>query len=223
MSEPVRFVVPSPPLPRSRVTALLRPVLALPHVLLVGGPPFFLMSRDFPIGVLGALAALCAVFDWLSILFRGRAITGLATWKGVYLRWRARTLAYCALLRDEYPPFDDAAYPATLVLPEPPAARDRVQVLLRPLLALPHLVLLVVLGLVWLVSVFVSWLAIVIFGQHPAALWRLGRDIAGYSLRVEAYLLLVHDSFPRFALGEGVGGEEPADRDRGSMPSESLA
>jgi hypothetical protein len=34
----------------------------------------------------------------------------------------------------------------------------------------------------------------------PEALWRFSRDVMAYSLRVEAYALLLHDVFPEFRL-----------------------
>ncbi|HEY0712063.1 MAG TPA: DUF4389 domain-containing protein [Polyangia bacterium] len=202
MNHPVHFHVEPPLGARPRAKIFFRPLLALPHVLLVGGPAVIFVREGYPFGVLGAFAALCAFFDWIAIVVTGHPLRGLDRYKRLYLRWRARTLSYCAFLRDEYPPFDEATYPATLELPETPTTRDRVKVLLRPIFGLPHMVVLVFLSLVGLVAMFVAWIFTSLTGRMPPSLWRIGRDVTAYALRTEAYLLLIHDEFPPFALGE---------------------
>jgi uncharacterized protein DUF4389 len=202
MQDPVDLEVSPPTGPRDRLTVLLRPLLALPHALLVGGPVLGLGGGGYRTGAFGLLAVLIAFLDWAAILLTGRPLEGLQDLKRRYLGWRARVLAYCAFLRDEYPPFGEGPYPAVLHLPDAPPARDRLNVGLRPLLVLPHLLVLAVLLLVWLLVAIYTWVVLVATGQHPPALWRFGRDVMRYSLRVEAYLLLMHDQFPSFALFE---------------------
>lgn len=201
-NEPVDLEVSPPEGERNRLTVLLRPLLALPHCLLVGGPVLGIGGGGYRTGAFGLLALLIALFDWLSILVTGRPIAGLQGLKLTYLHWRARVLVYSAFLRDEYPPFGEGPYPATLHLPDPPVDRDRLRVALRPLFAIPHLIVLAVLLLVWLLVAIYTWVVLLATGQHPLPAWRFGRDVMRYSLRVEAYLLLVHDQFPSFAIFE---------------------
>ena len=200
MTHPVHFQVEMPVGRRNRLLALLRPVLVIPHLLVVGGPALGLLGGGYRTGALGAVALLFALFDWVAILVGLGPINGLQPLKFLYLRWRARTLAYAAFLRDEYPPLGEGEYPAVLTLPEPPATRDRLEVALRPLLVLPHLLVLVFLLIAWVVVAFISWLLLVIRGTMPASLWRFSRDVMAYSLRLEAYALLVHDVFPPFVF-----------------------
>jgi hypothetical protein len=202
MEHPVRYLVEPPAAERNRVTALVRPLLALPHVLLVGGPVIGVMGGGYRTGAFGLLAITIALLDWFAILFTGHPIEELQPLKHTYLEWRARVLAYTAFLRDEYPPFGSGPYPAALALPTQVATRDRLTVGLRPLLVIPHLFVLLALLLAWIVVALVSWVTIVVNGRLSPALWRFGRDVMAYSLRVEAYLLLVHDEFPPFALSE---------------------
>jgi hypothetical protein len=199
-NHPVRFRVEMPTLPRNRVTALFRPILAVPHLLLVGGPALGILGGGYRTGALGALAVLIALFDWLAILFVGSPIKSLEPLKRLYLRWRAHVLAYAAFLRDEYPPFGEGAYPAELQLPATPETRDRADILLRPVLLIPHVIVLAVLILIWILLAVVSWIWLSITGELPASLWRFNRDICAYSLRVESYALLIHDVFPPFSL-----------------------
>ncbi len=202
MNYPVRFDVAPPPEPRDRLTALLRPILAIPHLVLVGGPALGILGGGYRAGGFGALAMLIAAFDWIAILITGQAIAGLQSYKRLYLSWRARALAYAAFLRDEYPPFGEGTYAVSLDLPELPVLRDRLKILLRPLMALPHVVVLVVLLFAWALAALLSWLWLSLTGALPPFLWRFGRDVMAYSLRVEAYVLLLCDDFPPFVLNE---------------------
>ena len=71
---------------RDRLTAAFRPILALPHILLVGGPgvvAFAAVARDgstpqfdwsATTGVLGAVAGVSAIIAWLWIVFSGRRL-----------------------------------------------------------------------------------------------------------------------------------------------------
>lgn len=206
----VHLHVETPPPSRNRLTVLFRPILVFPHLLLVGGPAFGIVGLGvIKSGALGALAWLAAVFDWFAILFAGHSIAGLRPYKRLYLHWRARVLVYCAFLRDEYPPFGDGeeegemAYPAILHLPPEPADHDKASVLLRPFLLVPHLLVLFVMVVVWLFATVIAWLWILFTGNMPASLWIFSRDVIAYSLRVEAYGLLLHDVFPPFGLGQG--------------------
>jgi hypothetical protein len=198
MSEPVCFNV-DPPGARDRWGALLRPILAIPHTILVGGP-LLGVRGGHGTGALGLLAITIAIFDWVAILFTGRPVRGLQQFKRLYLSWRARVLAYTCLLRDEYPPFGEGPYPASLDLPEDPETRNFTAVALRPFLVLPHLLLVFVLLVVELFVCIASWVLIVFTGRLNDSLWRFSRDVVGYELRVEAYALLIHDAFPPFAV-----------------------
>jgi hypothetical protein len=206
MTDAVRFHV-EPPGARDRWTVLFRPILVIPHALLVGGPFLGPWGGVYRSGALGMLAMTCALFDWFAILFTGRPIAGLQGFKRLYLGWRARVLAYGCFLRDEYPPFGEGEYPARIELPDQPATRDFKSVLLRPVFILPHLVVLVALLVAALFACIGAWAILVITSRLPDGLWRFIRDVMAYALRVEAYGLLIHDRFPSFSLSAEV---EPA-------------
>jgi hypothetical protein len=116
---------------RNRLTCAFRLILAIPHILLVGGPIAFVGSYmsgtedrtrvewGAGAGVLGAVATVIAVIAWFAIVFGGRfpdQLWKLSAFTGNYprslydfgvgvLRWSTRVEAYTLLLRDEYPPF----------------------------------------------------------------------------------------------------------------------
>jgi len=199
MKDAVSFHV-EPPGARDRWGALFRPILVIPHAILVGGPFVGFGAGACRTGAFGLVAISTAVLDWFAILFTGHPIKGLQPFKGLYLRWRARVMAYACLLRDEYPPFGDGPYPASLELPEEPEVRDFKSVLLRPLLLVPHLIVLGILLVVALLACIGAWFSLVFKGYMGEGLWRFLRDVMAYALRVEAYGLLMHDTFPSFAL-----------------------
>jgi len=197
---------------RNRLTTAFRILLALPHLVLVGGPMAAVMSWMWGAqedgspdwgsggGVLGVVAVVMAIVAWFAILFTGRHPAGLWDLSAYYLRWRTRAVAYTALLRDEYPPFGEGDYPAALDLPRPEGPRDRLTVGFRILLALPHLLALWVLGIAWFLTVLIAWVAILFTGRHPASLYEFSVGVLRWNLRVEAYLLLLRDEYPHFSL-----------------------
>jgi hypothetical protein len=209
-AHPVRIEIAPALEGRDRLTSAFRLILALPHLLLVGGPMAATMwwtwSSDAGWtwsaggGALGTVAALVAVIAWFAILFTGRYPQGLWNLAALYLRWRLRAVAYAALLRDEYPPFGDGAYPASLELVEPAAERDRLTVAFRIILLIPHLLAVWLLGVAWAVTTLIAWFAILFTGRYPRGLYAFGVGVLRWNTRVEAYLLLLHDEYPPFSL-----------------------
>jgi hypothetical protein len=117
-----------------------------------------------------------------------------------YLRWRANVLAYTGLLRDEYPPFGDGAYPVRVEFPHVMEDRDRWSVFLRLILVIPHLLVLFVLSVAWFITAVIGWFAVLFTGMYPPSFWKFGEGVLRWDLRVEAYVLLLHDSYPPFSL-----------------------
>jgi hypothetical protein len=78
-----------------------------------------------------------------------------------------RALAYLMLLEDQYPPFGDAAYPASVTVVDPVGPRDRVTVGLRLILVIPHAIVLFFVLCAWWVTTVVAWFAILITGSYP--------------------------------------------------------
>ncbi|HSJ15378.1 MAG TPA: DUF4389 domain-containing protein [Longimicrobiales bacterium] len=195
---------------RNRLTTAFRFFLGIPHILLVGGPAAGGawiswqtqegMSWSSSAGVLGAVAGVVTLIAWFAILFTGSHPDGLWRLAAYYLRWRVRAVAYLMLLRDEYPPFGDGAYPAELVLPEPTEERDRLTVFFRILLAIPHLIILALLFVIWAFTTAIAWVMILLTGSFPETLYGFALGVLAWTTRVEAYLLLLTDEYPPFSL-----------------------
>jgi hypothetical protein len=195
---------------RNRLTTAFRFLLGIPHILLVGGPAAAGLWLGWNWhgdsawgssgGVIGVAAGLVSLIAWLAIVITGAHPDGLWRFAAYYVRWRVRVLAYLMLLRDEYPPFGDDAYPAELVIAEPPAGRNRLTVFFRLLLALPHLILVGMLTVLWAFTTAVAWLAILLTGRYPETLYGFALGALAWTARVESYALLLTDEYPPFTL-----------------------
>jgi hypothetical protein len=194
---------------RNRLTTAFRLILAIPHLILVGGvgAGFAYQSGgnnaasvSGETGILGTFAFLLAIVSWFTIVLGGEQITSIRQYTRFYLRWRVRALSYVMLLEDRYPPFGDVRYPASLALEDPARPRNRLTVGFRLLLAIPHYFVLFFVLCAWWVTTVVSWVAILITARYPRGLFNFGVGALRWLLRVEAYLLLMVDEYPPFSL-----------------------
>jgi hypothetical protein len=195
MNYPVSIAVEPRLVGKDRIKAAFRPILAIPHMILAG--PFGTGKSP---GLLASVAYFLGVVNWFVLLFSEKRLDGIRDFSLYYLRWRTRALAYIALFVDEYPPFGDAPYPATIAVGEPAMPRDRLSIALRLLLALPHILVLAFLLLGWLIVTIVAWFAILFTGSYPASLYPFALGVMRWALRVETYLLLLVDDYPPFSL-----------------------
>ena len=209
---PIALHADDMPVERNRLTCAFRLILAIPHLILVGGPVALALSfvmgpdaeGDFRWGggggVLGVAAMASAMIGWFAIVFTGRMPKGLWKLNTFYLRWRVRAAAYVAMLRDEYPPFGDGSYPVHVELPTYTSSRDRLSVAFRIILAIPQLFVVWLLGIAWALTTMVSWFAILFTGRYPRSLYEFAVGVLRWSTSVESYLLLLHDDYPPFQL-----------------------
>jgi hypothetical protein len=191
---------------RNRLTTAFRLILAIPHIILVGGAGLGLAYRENntafggETGLLGAVAAFLAVVSWFTIVIAGAHLIGIRQFTTFYMRWRVRALSYLMLLEDPYPPFGDAPYPASIEMADPVGPRNRLTVGLRLFLAIPHFIVLLFVLAAWGVVTIIAWFAILFTGSYPRSLYEFSVGSLRWRLRVEAYLLLLVDEYPPFSL-----------------------
>jgi hypothetical protein len=207
MPYPVSVTVQPAVANRNRLTTAFRLILAIPHIILVGGVGAVAVSRGDGRttiggegGLLGPVAIFLAIVSWFTIVIGGVHIIGIRQFTSFYLRWRARALAYLMLLEDAYPPFGDAPYPSSIEIVDPVGPRDRVTVAVRILLAIPHFIVLFFVLFAWTLTTIAAWFMIVFTGSYPQGLYDLGVGALRWRLRVEAYMLLLVDEYPPFSL-----------------------
>jgi len=183
---------------RDRLTTAVRPILAIPHAILVG--PLYWSFRTGGLGLIGAAAYVLAIVSWFTLVFSGRHLPEAREFSLYYLRWRLRAIAYMGLLRDEYPPFGEGPYPTSVDVTAPDNPRDLVSIGFRLLLALPHLIVLPFLLVALLFTTVAAWVAILVTREYPEVLYRFAIGVVRWAVRVEAYLLLLVDEFPPFSF-----------------------
>jgi hypothetical protein len=203
---------------RNRLTVAFRFILAIPHLILVGGPGFaFFGGTGFfwlgnndgwestlsgfgNEGLIGIAAGFAAVIAWFAILFTRKHPRGIWDFTHYFMRWRTRAMAYSALLRDEYPPFGDGEYPTEFHVDYPEGDRNLLSVGLRLIYAIPHIIVLFFLGIAWFITAVIAWFAILFTGSYPEGLYRFAVGYLRWSVRVETYLYLMRDEYPPFSF-----------------------
>jgi hypothetical protein len=175
----------------------------------------------YPAKVLAALpvAALTAVLTvaqlfaaWYGFwagLCTGRYPAGLQRLLADVLRLQAQVTAWVWSYTDAYPAFGTGAEPAGLhveVAARPEGRGNRWWALLgvlaplRMLAAVPHTIVVAVLGLVAAVLGWISFWIILFTGRYPEGLWRFGSGVLLWWLRLRAFNLGLTDAYPPFRL-----------------------
>ena len=80
--------------------------------------------------------------------------------------------------------------------------RSRLTTFFRLLLAIPHFIVLTVLGIGGFFAVVIAWFALLITGKWPQGLYDFTPGILRYYTRVTAYTWLLVDPYPPFSLAE---------------------
>ena len=169
----------------SRISTLLRPILAIPIMILVS---FMSPAISLPVA--------------LMLVVRRKYPRWWFDFNLELVRFMNRVNAYLNLMTDKYPSTDEEQN-VKLDLDYPDAEQlNRWLPLVKWLLALPHLIVLWVLGLFLGLAVLIAWFAILFSGQYPRPLFTFVLNAERWTLRVQAYaFLLITDRYPPFRLG----------------------
>lgn len=110
-------------------------------------------------------------------------------------------MSYCALLRDEYPPFSWEPDDYPLLLDIPRAERQsRFRLFIRAFAIVPNYLAFYVMQIAWQFTTFISWFAILITGRYPRGLFKFSVGVGRWYQRMAAYLYLLRDEYPPYSI-----------------------
>lgn len=177
----------------ARWRPLVQWLLAIPHLVVAY--------------TLSSLREVLTLISFFTVLFTKRIPRPLFDTIAMTYRYEWRATSYALFLREDYPPFDfqptaadDGVEPQTAVTFTYPEELSRWQPLYKWLLAVPHYFVLV--GL-FIAAVFVGifgFFAVLFTGQYPTGARDFLVNSYRYSLRVQAYVGLLTDRYPPFAV-----------------------
>jgi hypothetical protein len=206
---PVQFDVEYPDRDLDRVRTAFRLIWVIPIVIVfatLGGGQWSGEWGDGNPGagtwVAGGGGALVFFPALLMILFRQKYPRWWYDWNLELMRFENRIGVYFGLMDDRYPSTDERQS-VTLEFPYPDAKRglNRWLPLVKWLLAIPHYIVLLFLGLAAIVCVIIAWFAILFTGRYPRGLFDFVVGVMRWGNRVTAYaFVLVTDQYPPFRL-----------------------
>lgn len=168
----------------------------------------------FNASTVGGVATVAALLAWFAILARGAAPRGLRDLTAFTLGYAAQAGAYLCLLTPRYPTSDPGLAEPYSELPEHPVRlvvtddleRPRLTVLFRLFLAIPHIVWFLLWSIAVVFVAFVAWLAALITGRVPDALFRFLSAYVRYGTHLGAFIYLIGRRFPGFTGRAGSYG-----------------
>jgi hypothetical protein len=199
---PVQFSVAYPDRELNRLTSFFRLIVAIPILIVLTalGNEYGSWSNDW--GFAAGGGGLLFFPPLLMIVFRQKYPRWWYDWNLELMRFSNRVGVYLGLMDDKYPSTDEQQS-VTLDFPYPDARNglNRWLPLVKWLLAIPHYVILVFLGLAAFVAVIVAWFAILFTGRYPRGIFDFVEGVLRWSNRVVGYaLILVTDEYPPFSL-----------------------
>jgi Domain of unknown function (DUF4389) len=177
---------------QNRWTVAFRIILAIPQFIIVT--------------VLFIAFLFVMVVGWFAALFTGRLPESAHTFLGGVIRWYTRVTAYVFLLTDRYPPFsfDDVEYPVRPFLPGR-GPLNRVSVFFRIILAIPASVFYeIVLNGLTFPLLFFMWIAVLVRGSLPPALYDAYAALLRYQVRLHAWFSMLTSEYAWGMLGDFV-------------------
>jgi hypothetical protein len=200
---PARLEIDFPDRGLDRMATFLRLVYIVPVAILLSLMGGIALGDTGDGGRMGAVAGGVLVMPvLLMVLIRQKYPRWWFDFNLQLTRFSTRVMSYLALMSDRYPSTDEEqSVHLDLDYPNVKQELNRWLPLVKWLLALPHYVVLLFLGLGALVAVIFAWFAILFTGRYPRGIFEFVEGVFRWGLRVNAYaFLLVTDRYPPFRL-----------------------
>ena len=188
-----------------RLTAFFRIILVIPILIILGLVTGYENIDDNSTNTVkwGVTAGgMLIIPTLLMILFRQKYPKWWYNFNVELTKFSMRVCTYLFLLRDEYPSTDEEQA-VHINIPYPNVEKDLVNwmPLVKWFLAIPHVIVLCFLWIGAIIAVIITWFAILFTGTHPKGIHDYIVGVMRWSLRVEAYaLILTTDEYPPFSL-----------------------
>jgi uncharacterized membrane protein len=204
-NHPLRFEIDYPERELNRMSTFFRLLVAIPILIVLSSVAGGVWQWSYEDGKAAAAAAggVLVLGPLLMIVFRQKYPRWWFDFNLELTRFSTRVSSYVALMSDQYPSTDEKqSVHLDLVYPDVEQDLNRWLPLVKWLLAIPHYVALLFLGVVAVFAVVLAWFAILFTGRYPRGLFDFVEGVMRWGLRVQAYaLLLVTDQYPPFRLG----------------------
>lgn len=195
---PIDFIVPIGDGYRSRGLATLGVVLFAKTILLL--PHIFLLTAYF------ITVQFVVWIGYWYILIQGTKPFWVENLEMIFLEWASRVFAWFTSTTDVFPTYGtDENHPAQVTVAKAPEPQSRLLALLgifliRPLLALPHLFILVWLTLGTLVAAWLGYVMILWNGSLPLALHFYFVGFHRWWARTWGWITGLTDEYPPFTF-----------------------
>jgi hypothetical protein len=170
-----------------------RAILAIPHLLVLW--------------LIGIGIYIWILLGWIPILLFGKVPDMAVSLIREYLQRYNRVGGYVLLLPSEYPPLETGpSNPVMVQMAIDDTSINRlwgipfIGIFARVLVLIPHMIVLMILGIVMYVIVLVVWIPILINGRYPDIAVTFLKMFMAYSSRVTAYAMLLPVPYPPFSF-----------------------
>ncbi len=173
---------------------LVSGLLAIPHIIILY--------------VLWVVLAILQLVAFFTILFTAKIPKGIFDLMAMVLRYSWRVSSYLLFMRAKYPPFEfvpsdlDPGTDPALMSVVYPAKLSRLLIFVKWILIIPHLIVLLLLGIgavfVWIIAFF----AVLFTAKWPQGLRNYMVGLHRWSTRVMAYSYFMTDAYPPFRLSQ---------------------
>lgn len=158
-------------------------------------------------GALGSLRNALTLISLVTVLFTEQIPRPIFDAIAMCYRYEWRAMSYALFLHDDYPPFDfeisaedDGVEPHTTLSFDYPERLARWAPLYKWFLAIPHYLVLWALWCAAAVALLLGFFAVLVTGEYPHGARDFLVGVYRYGLRVQAYVGLLTDRYPPFAL-----------------------
>jgi len=161
----------------------------------------------FIANALSSLRSILTLISFFTVLFTKTIPRPLFDVIAMTFRYEWRAMSYALFLHEDYPPFDfqpasddDGVEPHTTLSLTYPEELNRWKPLYKWILAIPHYFVLLGLMIAGFFAVIGGFFAVIFTSEYPEGARNFIVGCYRYALRVEAYVGLLTDRYPPFAL-----------------------